>query len=237
MAVARASWFSQMAHWSPYHAVLNLPWWQLLVASGAYWVLLNLLFALLYWADIAHLDGAHDFQDAFFFSLQTMSTVGYGNQVPRSLYLQIVVTTETWLALIADSIIVAIIISKVARPSRLRHTVQFSDVATLNTAERSFVSASAQETLLGVGTYAGSCPTLTIRVLNLRKRQLCSPALRLYALKRTRGDALRARTLYELDYELAEQSGRARSLNYALPHLVRPRLRVRCPHRSHTHAL
>lgn len=277
ISVSRTSWFSQFNLWSPYHAVLNLPWWQLLLVSAlyaslllllrahlsplltlaatlsrtaavtssliypsidtfplpfrsayppdfsfSYWVSINLIFALLYYADVGHLDAAQGFQDAFFFSLQTMSTVGYGNLNPRSLYLQIVVTLQTWLGLVIDSMIVAVMISKVARPSRLRHTVKFSDVATINVANEAFVPAPVPtDALMGFGSYTPgtpATPTLSFRLANLRKRQLCAPQLRVYLLMQ---DGEGARRMYELDYEMAQQVGRPRSVNYALPHLVR----------------
>jgi hypothetical protein len=155
-----------------------------------------------------------------------MATVGYGNIYPTSVYGQLIVTVQTWLVLLADSVLVAVFISKVARPSRLRHTVQFSDVATLNCQEPSFVSPSALDNIAGTGNYAVTpdVPVLTLRIFNLRKRQLCSPSLRLYVLKRDEivsdHRTVSRRVLYELDYELAYQYGRPRSINYSLPHLV-----------------
>jgi inward rectifier potassium channel len=194
------------------------------MSSAAYWFLINLFFAFLFYADISHLQNAHGFIDCFFFSVQTMSTVGYGNMFPISLYAQFIVTFQTWLALIADSILVAIFISKVARPSRLRHTVQFSEIGTINCQESTFESSSVVDSLAGIGKYSISpdVPVLAIRLINLRKRQLCSPSLRVYVLKTESNTRTRTRVLFELDYELAYQFGRARSINYALPHLPLP---------------
>jgi inward rectifier potassium channel len=55
--------------------------------------------------------------DAFFFSVQTMSTIGYGNLPPQSTYLNSVVFIEAWVALIVDALIVALTVGKISRPT------------------------------------------------------------------------------------------------------------------------
>lgn len=44
------------------------------------------------------------FADAFFFSVQTMSTIGYGNMTPHSTYGNIVVFFQAWLSFLTDGV-------------------------------------------------------------------------------------------------------------------------------------
>lgn len=69
VSIAISSWWSQTHHWSVYHAILNLPWWQLLLYSAVYWAAINLMFGLLYYLDLEHLENARGFLDAFFLSV------------------------------------------------------------------------------------------------------------------------------------------------------------------------
>src|SRR5690606_26784567 len=123
--------------------------WILFAFTLVYWLLINAFFGLLYFVDIEnlmcgqlnistlniHLSNATAYLDGFFFSVQTMATIGYGNFVPQSIYLQVLVAIESWWSLISGGILVAVMIGKVSRPSyeyiaivspmnirRLRHT-------------------------------------------------------------------------------------------------------------------
>src|SRR6187455_2794993 len=68
-----------------YHALLRIPWWAAaLVIMGSYLVL-NALFAVLY-LEVGGVANARpgSAADAFFFSVQTMGTIGYGNMYPQT---------------------------------------------------------------------------------------------------------------------------------------------------------
>src|SRR5678815_43090 len=67
-----------------YHGLLRVPWWMAMATIGGY-LALNVLFAALYLMEggIAHAR-AGSFADAFFFSVQTMGTIGYGAMYPVS---------------------------------------------------------------------------------------------------------------------------------------------------------
>ena len=87
-AVNPANW---IRHWRyPNHLLLAVPWPVFfgLVATG--YLLLNLLFAGLYVLDpqgIARVDGpTTSFAEAFFFSVHTLGSIGYGALFPTSLY-------------------------------------------------------------------------------------------------------------------------------------------------------
>lgn len=89
----------------------------------AVFVLLNALFALFYvWTGIAGIAGAtagsflHEFKQAFFFSVQTCATVGYGHMAPVSDWANVLAATETLGGLLGLSVVTGLLYSRFARP-------------------------------------------------------------------------------------------------------------------------
>src|SRR6187402_996158 len=78
-----------------YHALLNAPWWVDLLCVSALFLFLNFLFALAY-AVTGGIAGAEpgSIADGFFFSVQTMGTIGYGVMHPVSAAAEALVTAE-----------------------------------------------------------------------------------------------------------------------------------------------
>ena len=113
-----------------YHGVMSVPlWWLLAIVFGVY-VGLNLVFAGLYLLDpngITHVKPG-DFADAFFFSVQTISTVGYGTMEPISPYANAVVTLECFFNLVLVAVTTGVIFAHVSKPTA---RVLFSQVATV----------------------------------------------------------------------------------------------------------
>src|SRR5436190_20853839 len=80
-----------------YRWLLGLRWPQFAAFVASLYVGLNLFFAALYSLQedcIAGSTGGHWFFDCFFFSVQTLATVGYGHMYPQTLYGHIVRTVE-----------------------------------------------------------------------------------------------------------------------------------------------
>jgi inward rectifier potassium channel len=69
------------------------------------------------------------FLDAFFFSVQTFSTIGYGSLGPSSLYADILVTIESFIGLVSVAIGTGLIFAKFARPSA---RIAYSNVAVIH---------------------------------------------------------------------------------------------------------
>jgi len=80
-----------------YHHLLTLPWWAFLLGLPAVYIGLNILFAVLYLLGDAAIANARPgaFSDAFFFSVETISTIGYGQMSPATLYGNIVMVSHT----------------------------------------------------------------------------------------------------------------------------------------------
>ena len=134
-----------------YHEMLATPWWQFLLISVVLYLALNFGFAALYLLEPDTIDHARPgvFEDAFFFSIQTMATIGYGVLTPVGSYANLVVTLETMVSLAFTAIITGVIFARISRPTA---RVSFSRVAT-------------------VAPYNG-VPTLTVRLSNSRRNQI-----------------------------------------------------------------
>jgi inward rectifier potassium channel len=102
-----------------YRWLLSLRWPQFAAFAGALYITLNLLFAALYSFQpdsIAGSTGGHWFFDCFFFSVQTLATVGYGHMYPQTLYGHIVTTIEIMSGLFLLAVMTGLIFVRFSRP-------------------------------------------------------------------------------------------------------------------------
>lgn len=102
-----------------YQWLLGLSWPQFALFVGAVYVTLNLLFAALYFlgGDCVAKMRPGSFPDAFFFSVQTLATVGYGHMYPSSLYGNIVTTVEIMSGLFLIAVMTGLIFVRFSRPT------------------------------------------------------------------------------------------------------------------------
>lgn len=102
-----------------YHWVLGLRWSEfMLLLLGLYGVL-NVVFAFAYWIRpgcIAELPPS-SFQEAFFFSIETLATVGYGHMYPATAYGHIIVSLETVIAIFCTAMMTGVIFVRFSRPT------------------------------------------------------------------------------------------------------------------------
>jgi inward rectifier potassium channel len=109
-----------------YHLLFTLPWPQLLgllfVAYGG----LNLIFAGIYTlgGDCIANATPGSFGDAFFFSVQTMATIGYGAMYPTTAYSNFWVVMEVFVGLLAVAMATGLMFARFSRPTA---RVIFSD--------------------------------------------------------------------------------------------------------------
>jgi inward rectifier potassium channel len=113
-----------------YHGLLTASWPRLVLIVAACYVMGNSLFALGYLLDPGGIDHARagSFRDAFFFSIQTMATIGYGQMVPHSLFANILVTLEALVGVVGFALMTGLVFAKFSRPSA---RVLFSRVAVI----------------------------------------------------------------------------------------------------------
>jgi inward rectifier potassium channel len=113
-------------HEDAYHYVLTRSWTEFFLLMGLAFLGANALFATLYWAAPGSVSNARpgSFEDAFFFSVQTMATIGYGGMTPVTRYAHVVVTIEAMTGILSVALITGITFAKFARPTA---RVLFSD--------------------------------------------------------------------------------------------------------------
>lgn len=116
-------------HWhDAYHLLLTVSWPRLLALGAVTYLGTNAMFALAYLGCrdcIAHMRPG-SFADAFYFSVQTLSTIGYGNLYPRTTYANAVVTVEAFAGMLWFAIAAGLVFARFSRPTA---RVLFSRVA------------------------------------------------------------------------------------------------------------
>jgi inward rectifier potassium channel len=132
-----------------YHAVLVVPWSVFLLGCASVFALINGVFALLYMADPNGIANADGFWGYFLFSVQTLGSANYTVMVPRSVYANIIVSTEAFFGIINLALVTGMVFARFSRPFA---RVIFSNVA--------------------VVTPFDGVPTLMFRAANQRGNQI-----------------------------------------------------------------
>jgi inward rectifier potassium channel len=107
-----------------YHFLVTMSWSAFFLLALTFFVLLNMFFAMVYVAiGVEHLNGMtpgdfiHNFVQAFFFSSQTLTTVGYGHMSPNGLAISIMASFESFLGLLTFALISGLLYGRFSRPS------------------------------------------------------------------------------------------------------------------------
>jgi inward rectifier potassium channel len=134
-----------------YHRLLTISWPGFFAILAGIYLAFNLVFAAVLTLDPGGVANARpgSFLDHFFFSVQTMATVGFGNMYPQDTFANAVVTVEVLLGIITIAVATACIFARFSRPTAL---VMFSSVAV-------------------IAPYNG-VPTLMFRAANRRRNQI-----------------------------------------------------------------
>ena len=114
-------WFTDV-----YHYMLAISWRRLLGVFFLVYCGTNALFAFLFWVggnDIANAR-AGSYADAFWFSVQTYATIGYGGMSPATTYAHVLVTLEAFVGMMAMALGTGIVFAKFSRPTA---RIAFSD--------------------------------------------------------------------------------------------------------------
>jgi inward rectifier potassium channel len=124
--------------WHPsdiYHQLLRMTWPQLTISFVALFMAFNLMFAWLYSLDPTGVDwderveASSVFWRAFFFSVHTVATIGYGDQFPVSKYANVLVVIEITLGILMFALVTGIAFARFSRPTA---RVRFSKVAVVH---------------------------------------------------------------------------------------------------------
>lgn len=145
----------------PYHTAVSLSWPVFVTILVLAWLVINLLFASLYVLSPGDIANARpgSFSDVFFFSIETLATVGYGVMAPNSLYGHIVSAAEIVTGTAFTAIVTGLLFVRFSRP---KAKILFSEQAVIT-------------------TYNGQ-PTLMVRLVNARLTAMTSANARLFTL-------------------------------------------------------
>jgi inward rectifier potassium channel len=100
-----------------YHNAMTASWPVFIAALAAAFVLLNAAFALIYDLGDKPIANARDgLPDLFFFSVETTSTVGYGDMHPQTDYGHIVATVENFVGLMLLAMMTGLVFARISRP-------------------------------------------------------------------------------------------------------------------------
>ncbi len=113
-----------------YLNLINMSWGMFFALILGAFFLVNAIFAALYlWVGIENLKGAefdsnlHEFASAFFFSVHTLTTVGYGSMAPSGIAMNTVSALEAMSGLLGFAIATGLVYGRFSRPSaRLIYT-------------------------------------------------------------------------------------------------------------------
>jgi inward rectifier potassium channel len=102
----------------PYHLAVALTWPHFLGALLILYLSVNFVFAVLYWAVPGSVANARpdSFADAFFLSIETLATVGYGEMYPATLYGHVVAAIEIVCGLGFTAILTGLTFVRFSRP-------------------------------------------------------------------------------------------------------------------------
>lgn len=137
--------------WSPYlmdifTTLVEIRWRVMLLVFSLSYILSWLFFGLCYWL-IAYVHGdiddvankpcvanVHGFTGAFLFSMETQATIGYGfrGMTENCIVAIIVVTVQDIFSCLLDTIVIGIVIAKMASARKRAQTVGFSNCAVVN---------------------------------------------------------------------------------------------------------
>jgi inward rectifier potassium channel len=183
-----------------YHQMLTMPWTWFFGVQAAAYLLFNLVFALFYLASPGSVANAKpgSFTDAFFFSVQTMATIGYGVMAPATLYANVLVTLEALMGMASFAVAAGLIFARFSRPTA---RVLFSRVA--------------------VVTPFNGVPTLMFRCANERRNQIFEAQVHVdFARQETSAEGLELRRSYEL--KLQRDRNPQFSLSWTVIHAIDP---------------
>ncbi len=167
------------SYWrDPYYLMLTVPWQGFFIIVLALYGIANASFATLYLlggeGTILNAQTG-SFADAFFFSVQTSASIGYGVLSPGTLYANVLVSIEAVLSLIGIAVLTGLAYARFSRPTA---QVLFSRVAVITPFE---------------GT-----PTLMFRAANERRNQVSEAQMRVYLTQDEYIDGRMMRRIYDL---------------------------------------
>ncbi|MCB0346762.1 MAG: hypothetical protein KDD66_16720 [Bdellovibrionales bacterium] len=179
---------SALRSMSLYHYMLSTTWPRFLLFIVCAYFSLNLLFGLLYWScgegALSNTEGMSSielFWNAFFFSVHTVSTAGFGNTSPVSFAANMLVTFEVLNGLLGFALATGLCFARFSRPTA---KIRFSKKAIIS----SYKDGKAFE----------------FRIINERKNQMFHLKAKVLLSRLEYEHGVRKRRFYDLELERAQ---------------------------------
>lgn len=186
-----------------YHTMIDMPAWKFMMVILLFYVGINLIFALAYFAiGIEHLDGISmgdsslsKFGQAYFFSAQTFTTVGYGHISPVGFLTSLLSAAEALIGLLSFAIATGLFFGRFSKPTAF---LKFSHNAV-------------------VAPYAGNTG-LMIRMTPFKNTNFTDAEAKMTLGMSVEENGVRVNKFYSLDLELARIN--ALTLSWTLVHPI-----------------
>lgn len=178
-----------------YHLLLQRPWRVMIATIVCAFLVANALFALAFMATGGIAPSSHhSFPDAFFFSVQTMGTIGYGAMYPESPAANLLVVVESIASLLLTAVSTGLVFAKFSRSTA---AIAFSDKAVI-------------APMNGV-------PTLMFRMGNMRGNQIVDAQIRV-AMTRTERTAEGGSFYRTVDLKLTRERAMSLQRSWSVQH-------------------
>ncbi|SMO49362.1 ion channel [Solitalea koreensis] len=173
-----------------YNNLINMKWSKFCLVILTWFIVINALFAFIYMAvGTEYLAGAHGrdkiakFLDCFFFSAQTLSTVGYGHLSPSNYWMSGVAALECLLGLLGFALATGLLYGRFSRPA-----------AKILYSENMLVSPYQDK------------QAIMFRIVNGRKTQLIETEIKLILALNVDEDSKKVRRFFDLALERSKVS-------------------------------
>jgi len=167
-----------------YHRSMTVYWPVFFGTAAVIFIVLNMVFAFLYWLGhepIANVAGNTSF-GLFYFSVETLATVGYGDMHPQTHYGHLIATIEIFTGMSFLAVMTGLIFARFSRP-RARFIFARNPVVTIHEGQ----------------------PTLMIRIANERNNTISQAMARLWLVRmETTAEGTDFRRYYELSLDRSE---------------------------------
>ena len=181
-----------------YHNAMTVTWPAFFGGLAAAFVAFNLVFALLYSFGPGALAnaGTGGFSDLFFFSVETLAGVGYGNMYPQSIYGHLVASGESFCGLVSLAVMTGLVFARFSRP-RARLIFASNPVITVH----------------------DGAPTLMLRIANARNNFISDASAKLWVIRgRLSAEGRRMTTFQEM--RLQRSDNPVFALSWTLFHVI-----------------
>ena len=181
-----------------YHSALTMRWPTFFASLAGVFMLLNGVFACLYLLGTAPI--AHQYPDgflgAFFFSVETLATVGYGDMHPQTIYAHIVATFEIFVGMSGVALATGLVFARFSRP---RAMIMFARNVVVHPIEGRM--------------------TLMVRAANARQNVIAEAGAKLRLIRiETSSDGYRLRRIHDL--KLVRDQHPLFTLGWNLMHVI-----------------